>query len=367
MRTRPQYLTGQKIHALIFTLAAIALVPAAHYARIRLVFSNETLGLFLSWIGLSILTAAALYQVGVPGAWHPFFRKTTRFIPTLVLGLVLAWQFGPSHGFWLALLILCIMEFSFRKVGWRRAGDALLLWIYLAASIRMAFAYSSIIVTLRPCTEYDEALSRIDSHLMFGWTVAQFSSWGAPLFSWASLIYYSIFGILGAGIIFLCLAGERNTAARLSGAILVAYSISLAVFYFFPAQGPFLFSPLPMHTLTATLQSTSLASARALYHHSGWMDSQSSYYVAFPSLHMAQPLIVAWYLRRWRRVLGILSVYCGLLVPSILILRWHYLVDILGGILVAIVAVAIVSIGSTEKVPQTLGSQPQNEHALVHG
>jgi len=69
------------------------------------------------------------------------------------------------------------------------------------------------------------------------------------------------------------------------------------------------------------------------------------YYLAFPCTHVAQPLIVLWFLRRWKRMVAVLAVYDVFLVPAILMLEWHYFVDMLGGI--AIAAVVIWFVGNT--------------------
>jgi hypothetical protein len=302
---------------------------------------------------MSVIWAALLYQAGVPGAWLPFLRNGARLIPIALLVAVLSVLWGPRLGISLAIVAVSVMEFSFRNRKWRGVADTAVLWLYLAIGIKIAFGFSSVVVSLKPCTEFDSALNRLDSRLMFGWTVVHLSQMSAPLYSIASEIYYSIFGIMGAGIAFLCLAGDRGYAARLSGAILTAYFISLVVFFFVPAQGPFLSNPMPSGSFTSALQAMSLTNARFLYHHSSWITPPSAYYVAFPSLHVAQPLIVAWFLRRWRRVSGVLFGYCALLIPSIIILRWHYLVDILGGILVATIAVAIVSMHAERRSEQT--------------
>jgi membrane-associated phospholipid phosphatase len=48
-----------------------------------------------------------------------------------------------------------------------------------------------------------------------------------------------------------------------------------------------------------------------------------------------------WFLRRWKRMLIVLCAYDALLIVSILLLEWHYLVDIIGGVLVAAISIAI--------------------------
>jgi len=59
-------------------------------------------------------------------------------------------------------------------------------------------------------------------------------------------------------------------------------------------------------------------------------------------MHITQPLIVLWFLRSYRRILVVLAVYDLCLIPTILLLEWHYAVDILGGILIAAFAIYIV-------------------------
>jgi hypothetical protein len=83
-----------------------------------------------------------------------------------------------------------------------------------------------------------------------------------------------------------------------------------------------------------------MAQAMALWNHVPTRRI-SGYFIAFPCMHIAQPLIVMWFLRRWKRMLVFLCAYDCLLIVSILLLEWHYLVDIIGGILVAGIAIAI--------------------------
>jgi hypothetical protein len=218
----------------------------------------------------------------------------------------------------------------------------LLPWIYLVAGIKIAAYFSSVIVSLRPCTEYDSFFSRIDAFLLHGGSVIQFSNATAALYAPAEFLYYRMFGVMGTGIFFLCLDGDPRAALQMSGSIVTAYYLSLILFYFFPAQGPFITAGLPPQLMTAHMESNSLTNATALFHHTRWITPHTDYYVAFPSLHIAQPLIAVWFLRRWRAVSALVFGYCVLLTPAILILRWHYVADILGGLVVAVLAVVFV-------------------------
>ena len=339
-------MTGQKIHFYLTAALGILLVPAAIFTRLRFVPSLSTLTFLMGWAIQSIIWAALLYQFGVKGSWTPLRRNFLRFALMIPMTIAMVVLFGPGAGVGIAIAGLAIAEFVYRQGDWKRAADALLPWLYLAVGIDVALAYSSVIVTLRPCMEYDALFNSLDAHLMFGVTVAGLSRDAALLYAPAEYIYYSIGGVMGAAILFLCLAGDRRAAFQMSGAILTAFYLSLALFYIFPAQGPFIAAGLPPHLFTAAIQHASLMNATALYHHAGWITPPRAFYVAFPSMHVAQPLIAAWFLRRWRGVFAIIAGYCALLVASIVILQWHYAVDILGGLAVAALAIAIVSAGA---------------------
>jgi hypothetical protein len=340
-------MTGQRIHFCLTAVFAVLLVPAGIYTRLRIIPSlSSTLSFLFSWAVQSIICASLLYQIGIVASWTPYRRDYLRFVLAILMGIGLVVQYGLATGSALTIVGFALVEFNYRRGDWKKAAGALLVWLYLAAGIQVAIYYSSVIVTLRPCTEFDAALSRLDSLLMFGGSVVQLSSECASLYAPAEIVYYSMAGVLGAAILFLCLAGDRRAAFQMSGAILIAYYMSLVVFYFLPAQGPFITAGLPPQMFTAGVQRMSLGNARILYRHAGWITPPFAYYVAFPSLHVAQPLIAAWFLRRWRVVSFIILGYCGLLVWAIFILRWHYMVDILGGLAVACMAVIVASIGS---------------------
>jgi hypothetical protein len=67
----------------------------------------------------------------------------------------------------------------------------------------------------------------------------------------------------------------------------------------------------------------------------------TDYFIAFPSLHIALPVIVLWFMRRWKRIVLCLVVYDIILIPAILLLEWHYVVDLLGGIALALIAIFV--------------------------
>ncbi len=119
------------------------------------------------------------------------------------------------------------------------------------------------------------------------------------------------------------------------------------LFFLWPSHGPYYlsashFAELP-HTLrTYTSQQRLLANAQVFWEHKGKDRIGLDYYIAFPCMHIAQPLIVMWFLRKWKRIVGFLVGVDVLLLAPVLLLEWHYVVDLLGGVVVALLAIGIV-------------------------
>jgi hypothetical protein len=73
-------------------------------------------------------------------------------------------------------------------------------------------------------------------------------------------------------------------------------------------------------------------------------------------MHIVQPIIVLWFLRRWPRLVVALIAYDALLVGAILMLEMHYVIDIVAALPVAALAIAITdgSFRSMRLDPQAL-------------
>ncbi len=138
-------------------------------------------------------------------------------------------------------------------------------------------------------------------------------------------------------------------AIRMSNGLLVAYVLSTVCFTIWPSAGPFSLCTdhlayFPQQSITFRQQQFALASAAALWHRQAHFASPEMYFISFPAMHVTIPMIVTWFLRQWKRVAVILFVYTVLLVQAILILEWHYFVDIVGGLCVAALAIYLVDI-----------------------
>src|SRR5437867_8586403 len=105
------------------------------------------------------------------------------------------------------------------------------------------------------------------------------------------------------------------------------------------------FSRFP-ESMTYSIQDYLLSKARLLWDHKGISSVSADFYISFPCMHIAQPLIVLWFLRRWKRIVFCLVLYDIVLIPAILLLEWHYVVDLLGGILIAVLAIVLNRTGA---------------------
>jgi hypothetical protein len=136
---------------------------------------------------------------------------------------------------------------------------------------------------------------------------------------------------------------------RYVGILTTGYAMALAIFYFLPTIGPFILQPspdFPNSLNTVLTQRIIFTKAQLLSRHQLAIPeilqvNLVDYYIGFPSMHIAMPLIAIWFLRRWRRVALLVAVFDLFLVMAIVLLEWHYFLDLAGGVAIALAAIAL--------------------------
>jgi len=351
--------------AVTTALLVVALVPALRAARLPLRFNWPVL--LGAWVGLifqSLFLACILYGIAGPfeSTLKPFLRRywndKRRLLLLLPLVVELFWLEGAFPGAVLVVTVLAVVELLERT---RRQPGAFLTAVeavmlpaaYLFVGLVVTFALNDLIVTRRFYGAYDALFNRADTWILGGATVSELAHQAARMlprqtFTLLEIIYWGMFSQIGAGIIFTGLQFGKGRAYQLVGTILTGYFLALVCFYLWPSHGPYYtcpghFSSLPDKLSVYAAQQTLLLRAQALWQGRGVDSIGTDYFIAFPCMHIAQPLIVMWFLRGWRRVVLALLLLDVLLTVSILLLEWHYLVDLPGG--VAIAALAIASVG----------------------
>jgi len=356
-------------------LLALAVVPLLLHFHLPLRF--DWLGLaYMYWVLLAeraIFAAVILSLVGSPEAVllptvQRIWREKARIIFLLIFLSVLCWTLGWAHGLVLTVDAVAVLEVRERLKprGWMRtAGDVLLPALYLFGGLVLVSAYNDIIVSSRFFAAADSIFQSADQWLLRGLTVSHLSHWAVrtlPLsvFRFLEFVYFSLFSQIGAGLLIVAMACGRRRGLQFAGAILTAYYLALGLFYLWPSQGPYYlcpshFSEFPASLKTYAFQMGSIAGARARWNHEPLNSISFDYYIAFPCMHIAQPLIVMWFLRPWRRIIFFLAVYNTVLLVAILLLEWHYVVDILAGLAVAAIAVAILEGGNLRRRSSSSG------------
>jgi len=354
-----------ELHCIFSALALTMLVLA--FALSGLPFNlNWPRLAALYWVGLAaraILLSALFYAIQFPKraflqiGWR--YREQKARIPIFALFAIwMIYSFGPVTGVVIVLDGLILSEVLDRcrgslneiaKLGRQVFPPA----IYLFLGLLAVFCYNDVIASLKWPGKYDGLFLSLDSMLLRGHSVSELSRFASAHFSpwqWklTELIYYGMFGQIGAALVVIAVRDGRRLAATYVGTILTAYWLAIAIFYLWPSLGPFYlcsdhFSHFPRLLDTFVIHESALFKAKLLaspaYIAHNVIDTD--YFIAFPCMHIAQPLVVLWFLRHWRRVATCLAIYDLVLIPAILLLEWHYTIDVIAGVLVAVLAIAM--------------------------
>ena len=302
----------RNFHYVATVILALALIPAFRAAHLPLKFAWTSYFVTYWWsLGFqSMMTAVVFYAIGFPSE---FRRSLTS------------------------------------RVGHRENPLKEILAIFLPATYLfvvfvLVFSYNDVIASFRFNGSADVALNQVDSWILGGVTVSSLAR-GIPLRMSKAMevIYFLMFSQMGAFLILLALRCGRKTAMLFISAIATAYYLSLIIFYFVPATGPYYLSVLNHDGNYIGLGERSFVQMlEAMRNHLRPQIIGTDYFIALPCLHVTQPLIALWFVRQWRRVMVALVAYCLILFPSIVLLEQHYVIDLIGGVAVAIIAITMV-------------------------
>lgn len=359
------------LHYWISLLLVAALVPVLRSEHLPLKFQWITLS-EAYWVVLaaqSIFLAVLLALIGSPSqilsTLRTRYRENWLRLPIVVAYFViLAWATTLMKALILTVDTVALLELYERKPHrdfFRTVPAILIPAAYLFFGFLMVLAYNCVIASARYPIATDPALARIDRWLLHGHTIWQLTHWGLqtfPLsfFKFLEFIYFGMFPQIGAAIILLALTDGLSRAMQLIGTILLSYYFALAMFYIWPALGPFTLCPdhfvlFPASLASYTIHKTLISDALALYRHESIRGISIDYFIALPSMHIVQPLVVIWFLRRWKPVVAALAAYDVVLVAAILFLEMHYVIDLIAGILVAALSIAICGGSARNKNP----------------
>jgi hypothetical protein len=214
-------------------------------------------------------------------------------------------------------------------------SSAYFVWTFI-----LVIYYNSMIALRGFNGQGDQALEHLDEILCVGGSVPAVAHWfslhGGGLFWGVETVYFGLFPLVGACIIIVSMADGLRPGLQFVGAIAIAYYISLVIFAILPTTGPYFLFPTQWH------QSTLLWLQGEITHELSSGKIMPTYYVGFPSMHVAQPLIAAWFLRKRRYFARIVVIYTIVLIPSIFLLEEHYFMDVIAAFPLATLSIWII-------------------------
>ena len=261
----------------------------------------------------------------------------------------------------ISFVSLGVAELLERKKGEFQASllDIIVPACFLLLGVTLAFSFNHALAGIRNPQTYDSFLDHMDALLFHANAsqIAHASLRHLPLwfFKLLEMVYFSLYARLLGVLMLAAVLGGRNHAMKFVRAILVCYAIAVTTYAILPAKGPYSTCTLHASSYPRSLATFATQEGLATRAHLLWTHNvvpkvlyvvPEDYYISFPSLHVALPLIAIWTMRRWKPIAYILLViYAVLMLPSILLLEWHYLVDFFGGF-----CAAALSIWLTERV-----------------
>ena len=350
------------VHYWATLLMAVMLVPVMRAAGLplRIAWAEFFRDYWVFLVLESTIGGVILYLIGAPLAdsvgplFRRYSRQKVRFLFLLPMVAILILIMGIRVGLLASGFTIGMLEVKDRAEEnhsglLKMASDLFWPAAYLFAGAIVISAYNDAIAALRYDGTAEFVLMRWDSALLGGYSVsglahAFIGRWPGSV-PWMEVIYLGIFAQTGGCLAILALTEGRRRALQYVGTILIAFYVALACFYLWPATGPYAscvdhFSVVPDGRVVYHLQRMVLEALERAR-----LGSLSAigpdYYVALPSMHLVQALIALWFLRGWKRLLVVLMAFDVLLIPAILLLENHYLVDLIAAVPVAALAIII--------------------------
>jgi hypothetical protein len=359
-------LAPENLHFFLTGVALVFLIPILHRVHLPLRWDlDQMLNSYIILAVQSAVLATVLYSIQNPKELLISFRKQywrnkpkllilAAFVATLVLVV------GAKFAILITIETLAVLELLHRdrlKIQnrqerlTRRIIGLLPAAAYLFFGLILVFTYNNVIVRVRYYGAYDEFFNWLDVKLL-GTTVSALAHHAAEALPSAILpalnfIYFGMFPQIGTTLILCGMLSGRRRAMQFVGAVLFANYLALTIFYLWPSHGPYLlcshhFERLRYDLSSYLSQKNMLANARYLWQQKPVHSIPMAFYIAFPCMHIAQPLVVLWFLRKWKRIATLFVAYDVLLLAAILLLEWHYFVDLLGGVAVAAVTIFVM-------------------------
>jgi membrane-associated phospholipid phosphatase len=182
----------------------------------------------------------------------------------------------------------------------------------------------------------DSHFARVDELLGIG--VPRITSWSSHhrVGALVNRTHPLLSPLLTLSVFLPALAGKTKNAQQFVMANLVAFSLGLPLFAFLPAVGPWY-----GYGFTPTPDQIECQRALLFFRGAGHFASRLDAIICFPSFHVIWAIFCVAALWGFRFLRIPVSLFAGLIIISTVTTGWHYFIDVLGGIVVAGLSLAI--------------------------
>jgi len=139
--------------------------------------------------------------------------------------------------------------------------------------------------------------------------------------------YTVLFGEIVLAVLLICQTGDANRAVRFLITLFGLYACGVIVFMIYPAAGPFLYFPESISSAGSFLLNGMATDYRVIMTGKGTLTG-FGYFIAVPSLHILIVLFLQTFLFRYRRLFYVFLPINLLLIPSTVVLGYHYVMDL---------------------------------------
>lgn len=239
---------------------------------------------------------------------------------TLLLGAAAAWRLQCAGA------------------GFARIADAMAQFLaFLPVSASLSFLCATIGAPFQ-----DARFAALDRHLGFDW--AQWAAWVAQVPGLSMLLaiaYVSYIPHFTAAIGYYAATGRSERCAELLWLLMIALPLTMAGFVALPVAGPWV-----RYDVAAELDAFAVTFFAALRGGNVHIIDllQVDGIVGFPSFHAVYAVLLTYIHRGYRRLFGIALAVNTIMLLSLPVPGGHYLADVIAGLAVAGIAIALLSL-----------------------
>jgi hypothetical protein len=190
--------------------------------------------------------------------------------------------------------------------------------------------------------------------------IAQWASTHPDFVVLCDRVYFRLFEHMAVVSCFLTGLGRPETRQRYLSSLSVAYLAGACLYFVLPALGPVYADPEAYAFLRALpldvneVQPLLLRSTNAVREGRSDGIATYAYIAAMPSLHLAHEFVMLFYARASRPFFAANALFTALTAVAVVVLGWHYAIDIVGGAILAAFSIALAERKSIPWMPASL-------------